>query len=492
MNSQVISTTVSSIITEKFHLDSRYGILITTILSSVMAYINFENFSLYLILIFLAGIYYVSQNFSFKNVHIVLECEEDLNMINKFLELFPEYILTPSYSTAKDKFGEIRLTSDVEFRDVLNKVTGKFSPKIFNETVENRDFKREITVRNLCMYTIGEIPSIYMEKIEDMIKERNKVCSKIKLSMTRIIPRLKGGGYDYHNFPFYAGFRDKIGTVYADSYFHQKKAEIFNIVKKVCSEEKVFSDFGTEPACSMILYGPPGTGKSSLVYRLAMTFKRDIIVVDLSKFLKDWDYAYRIVHRSEAHTHTGNKAIILFEEFDIAFDFIRKNSVEKNLSMTELMSEISLLSQVSYKKEKKEKEENETTSFLDQRKVCISDLLELIQGPVPTKGSIIIATTNKFDEMFKVCPALFRHGRLTPFHIDYINWEILQELVFYYFHNKLSFGPMKIEIPTSQIVDLVMECRECGTEPAIGFRLFENKLRNMCSIKTEKNLLKEV
>ena len=50
----------------------------------------------------------------------------------------------------------------------------------------------------------------------------------------------------------------------------------------------------------------------------------------------------------------------------------------------------------------------------DEGEFQLEDLLEILQGPVPREGQIIIATTNKFDEIKNECPALFRPGRLTP------------------------------------------------------------------------------
>ena len=43
--------------------------------------------------------------------------------------------------------------------------------------------------------------------------------------------------------------------------------------------------------------------------------------------------------------------------------------------------------------------------------ICLKDLLTIFQGPVPKIGSLIFATTNDYDEIYQMCPALFRHSR---------------------------------------------------------------------------------
>lgn len=84
----------------------------------------------------------------------------------------------------------------------------------------------------------------------------------------------------------------------------------------------------------------------------------------------------------------------------------------------------------------------------------LSDLLELFQGPVPVKDRIIMATTNNFEKIKNTLPALFRAGRLTPIKFDYLDWISFCELCKYYF-NKIPDTVEEINVPTSQIVELV-------------------------------------
>lgn len=75
---------------------------------------------------------------------------------------------------------------------------------------------------------------------------------------------------------------------------------------------------------------------------------------------------------------------------------------------------------------------NAETKILNEcmrkNKVQLDDLLEIFQGAVPLDGSIFIATTNKYDEIKKLCPALFRHGRLTPIYFGYFDGRLIKEI----------------------------------------------------------------
>ena len=91
----------------------------------------------------------------------------------------------------------------------------------------------------------------------------------------------------------------------------------------------------------------------------------------------------------------------------------------------------------------------------------LSDLLELFQGPVPVKNRIIVATTNDFERIKDVLPALFRAGRMTPVPFNYLDWESLCELCKYYFDeipsDDLRSELKSVKIPTSQIIETAIK-----------------------------------
>lgn len=90
------------------------------------------------------------------------------------------------------------------------------------------------------------------------------------------------------------------------------------------------------------------------------------------------------------------------------------------------------------------------------QELTVNSLLELIQGPVPLKGAIFIATTNEFDKINKICPALFRSGRLTPIYFGYAESSILQEISLHYYNKTLNIEANLIAtIPTSDIINFI-------------------------------------
>jgi ATP-dependent 26S proteasome regulatory subunit len=191
----------------------------------------------------------------------------------------------------------------------------------------------------------------------------------------------------------------------------------------------------------MLLYGPPGTGKSTFVYRLAMSTNRHIISIDLNNVTHKRN-AYQIIQNPYSEDMKPSEYIILLEEFD---------NVVLNLKAKETIKHKTNINS------KKDNDKNDDKQVIE---VCtddfeLNDLLEIFQGPVPREGQIIIATTNKYDEIKEVCPALFRPGRLTPVEFGYMTSKEVNELANVYFGHEvdIKFNP---QIPTSKIIEIAL------------------------------------
>jgi hypothetical protein len=76
-------------------------------------------------------------------------------------------------------------------------------------------------------------------------------------------------------------------------------------------------------------------------------------------------------------------------------------------------------------------------NILQNNVLKLSDLLTLFQGAVPIDGCIIIAMTNKYEEIRKECPALFRAGRLTPVYFGYFDFDLVNQVSMIYFGKPL-------------------------------------------------------
>lgn len=104
---------------------------------------------------------------------------------------------------------------------------------------------------------------------------------------------------------------------------------------------------------------------------------------------------------------------------------------------------------------------NSTYEKLDDNKsniITMEDLLTIFQGAVPNEGCIIIAMTNKFEEMRKKCPALFRPGRLTPVYFGYFDMKILNNVSMHYFNKEIMYdcpNETELNIPPSQVMEIV-------------------------------------
>lgn len=92
--------------------------------------------------------------------------------------------------------------------------------------------------------------------------------------------------------------------------------------------------------------------------------------------------------------------------------------------------------------------------------ICVRDYLNVFQGPVPIDGRIIIATTNNYEKIKKICPELFRPGRLTPVYFGYPTRKIIEEITQYYFDKEIDIQiPDVLEISTSQIIEICMDAQ---------------------------------
>ena len=89
-------------------------------------------------------------------------------------------------------------------------------------------------------------------------------------------------------------------------------------------------------------------------------------------------------------------------------------------------------------------------------------------------GMILIATTNKFDDIYNICPELVRPGRLTPIHFGYITKEVLQDISLHFFKHKIDdYIPNQLTIPTSQIIELAIQSKIYADK---GFDHFKQNL----------------
>ena len=318
----------------------------------------------------------------------------------------------------------------------------------------------------------------------------------------------------------------ELEPIYMATHFHTEKDRLWSLIKEIDQNKDYYCRYGQTPKLNLLLHGPPGTGKSSFAYRVAMTLRRDIISMDLTKYpnryiIDKLMHGYINVCLSNGNMISPSRLVYVFDEFDRTIEFlIAAQDKEKRLFEGKLKSMsagnglASLLGSMAGTKSKSSRKTNsgsdseceednftiqsegdasttDANNALASQLLTIKDLLEIFQGVVDVDGRLIFAMTNHFDKIKKECPALFRPGQLTPVYFGYIGRETLLDIIQYYFKNKFTIPasdldslpsefhslPSEFKIPTSEIIEQAIYFSGRGAD---GYSKFICWLRVRC------------
>lgn len=204
-----------------------------------------------------------------------------------------------------------------------------------------------------------------------------------------------------------------ITTIYTSSPLHHNPQRILN---EYFTTSNYINYIIQQPTFNLLLHGPPGTGKSKLIETIAKYTSRHIISICLKEYSKY--EASKIISAPYfgSKQYNSSEVIIVLEEFDQTVEYLLSDKRNDGLNL--------------------------------------GDLLEMFQSSIPNTGQVIIATSNNYTWMKDKLPALFRPGRLTPVEIGYVNQELFDRIVKYYFDidNQIDL-PSFHTIPTSQIIE---------------------------------------
>lgn len=251
--------------------------------------------------------------------------------------------------------------------------------------------------------------------------------------------------------PLYKGERTNDNyDQYVRTYFSKVMNGVWDNAYAIAKTPRLITQHGQPARCGYLFHGPPGTGKSTIVLRLAMALHRNVITVDPSVFLyAEKKYIYAFVNGG--YILPANKVVMGFDEFDRVVMQLKEREKEKE--PTEV--------------KKDAKEDKSDNGFR------VKDLLELFQGPIPTSGSIMIATSNCYDELVQICPQLFRDGRLTAVECKNLEWSELQHLTKHYFGRELDIPEKPINMPTSKIATTATNIALKNIPTDEKFRMFQ-------------------
>lgn len=182
---------------------------------------------------------------------------------------------------------------------------------------------------------------------------------------------------------------DKIGGM------KQLKDEINKCIINPLKFSKIYSSFGIKPSKGVLLYGPPGTGKTLIARSIAEeielieTFKQEESNFELS-------VDFIVIDGSNVNNNTNDEDNHFFKSIQKVKDNSKK---EKIIYSILFIDEIDMIC-------------GNRDSFLginDQNKKYLTAILSLLDGFDDNNKVILIATTNKPNE---IDPALRRAGRI--------------------------------------------------------------------------------
>jgi hypothetical protein len=509
VSSTFISNFISKKVTERYGMDSSQTIFMSTIIGTFLSQFEIIPFltmcKIYLILpiIILCCYYFPYKRFKvgkpekkyvvtrvfdtskYAPVRFMMNTHPefwakgyDMEMNNPFFPSISEYFI-PAENV------------DVHFDDTIHNVKGYITIRRVQPPPEQlRDDKSVKSVR--CMELSLEEGSVdgsmYLNMLENYRISTTKANSTMQLYMTKIlrVPKTLSAGDMCHNHTvlMYEGPSDSQEKRYKDymlSYFSEHRDKLWKYFSNIHFHPEKFRAFGQEARANMLLYGPPGTGKSAFAYRLAMSLGRHIVSLDITCLDKADVYQIMQQPTIAGLARKPDECIFLLEEFDITVMYLNNKRKKKMSSSCDQKKHEGSSGPKGLEEVKTEAANAEDFSQLrSAREFELEDLLEILQGPVPIPGSIIIATSNKYKEMVEICPALFRAGRLTPVEFGNMTWNSLQEMTKHYFGKELNISPVeKMNLATSEIIENALSCSLYEEK---GFAMFEAFLKSKISL----------
>jgi hypothetical protein len=388
-----------------------------------------------------AFINYIYENKCIKNMNKVTCGSLELQKMMKILSTSWTYNYSESSKDDKNLETKYCLPQDnytINFVDERNETSGKFT--LYTNIDKSYDLSTDPkTIKIVIKY----IEIILDNSIYSASEYINKIKSDINgtyLSSLYLINIYSDKNYDKVGKIFSRyGNNLKNKDIYFESFFHPKKKELLDSFDRLENKNNISVD--DQNQLGYILYGPPGTGKTSFVFRLANYLNRSIISINMKHCNKQ--FIIDILRDPSLYYPNllSSKTIILLDEFDDVVFKLHEKKINKQNSDNNMYDLFCTMIDKDKDKEKdKNNASNSKASNGTELELTLNDLLSILTPVVPINKAIIIATTNHFEEINKLCPELFRPMRLTPVFFNNFDGKIINDITKKYFGESLDIN----------------------------------------------------
>jgi len=189
-----------------------------------------------------------------------------------------------------------------------------------------------------------------------------------------------------------------------DNLFFDGKDHIISRLDNYIKNEQKYKKLGIPHTLGFLFYGDPGCGKSSTIKAIANYLNRSIISVNMSQ-VNNVEMLINLFNDTEITPYEVefNKRLYVFEEID-CYDCFRMRS-NANTSDSEKERTNDFMTNLFLKNIK----DQDGISKINNDKITLGEVLEILDGIIEPSDRICIFTTNYIDKIDK---ALLRPGRI--------------------------------------------------------------------------------